>query len=169
MPRRKANYKEGDWIALPLIRRGGWGLGIIARCKPPTIIGYFFGPRRMAPPTLEDTIGLRYQDAIVAGDVGDLGLLNGEWQVIGHQPAFHRADWPMPLFTTVDGPRLYLCTMDEDDPGRIIPLERITAEEADRRGAIPYLAHGYRALSLKLDKRLAEQEAKTAAQVQESA
>lgn len=163
MPRRKANYKEGDWIALPLIRRGGWGLGLIARCKAPTIIGYFFGPRRAEPPTMADTAGLRREDALLVVDVGDLGLLKGEWAIIGHQPSWNRADWPMPLFTTVDGPRLYLCTMDEDDPGRIVGRTRITADEAALIGAVEREVYGYKALSLALDKLLAEREAKTAA------
>lgn len=163
MPRRKVNYKEGDWIALPLVRRGGWGLGLVARCKAPAILGYFFGPRRSEPPTMADTVGLMHRDAIVIGDVGDLGLLNGEWLVIGQQPNWNRGDWPMPLFTNEDGPRLYLCTYDEDDPAELVHRELTTPEQAQRLGAIPRVVHGYRALSITLDKRLAEREAKTAA------
>ena len=163
MPRWKPNYKEGDWIALPLIRRGGWGLGLVARCKSPTIIGYFFGPRFAVPPTMADTVGLRREDSLIGADVGDLGLRTGEWQVVGHQPNWNPADWPIPLFTTKDGPRLYLCTMSEKDPGEIIHLEPTTAEEADRRGAIARTVFGYEALSIKLDKLLAEREAQTAA------
>jgi len=163
MSRRKVNYQEGDWIALPLIRRGGWGLGLIARCKAPAIIGYFFGPRRAEPPTVADTVALRREDALLIVDVGDLGLLNGEWKVLGHQPDWSRTDWPMPLFTTIDGPRLYLCKYDEDDPSRLVHRERTTQEAADQAGAIPRDIYGYKALSLALDKLLAEREAKTAA------
>jgi hypothetical protein len=163
MPRWKPNYKEGDWIALPLIRRGGWGLGLIARCKAPAIIGYFFGPRRSSPPTMADTAGLRREDAVTVVDVGDLGFRKGEWLVVGSHPNWDRADWPMPLFTTQDGPRLYLSTYDEEDPSQLFHRERTTQEEADRRGAIERSVFGYAALSLKLDKLLAERETQSAA------
>ena len=163
MPRQKVKYKEGDWIALPLVRRGGWGLGLIARCKAPAIIGYFFGPRRPEPPTMADTAGLRREDALIAVDVGDLGFLKDEWLVIGHQPNWNRADWPIPLFVTKDGPRLELCTVDENDPSRILHYEPITQEEAERRGAVLKDIYGYKALSITIDKLLAEREAQTAA------
>ena len=163
MPRWKPNYKEGDWIAVPLIRRGGWGLGLIARCKAPAIIGYFFGPRRSSPPTMADTAGLRREDAVTVVDVGDLGFRKGEWLVVGSHPNWNRADWPMPLFTTQDGPRLYLSTYDEEDPSQLFHRERSTQEEADRRGAIERSVFGYAARSLKLDKLLAERETQSAA------
>jgi len=136
MSRRKVNYIEGDWIALPLVRRGGWGLGLIARCKAPSLLGYFFGPRFAQPPTMADVAGLRREHALLVANLGDLGLLNGEWLVVGHHPNWNRADWPIPLFVTKDGPRLELCTIDENHPGKIVYFEPITAEDADRRGAI---------------------------------
>ena len=163
MPRWKPNYKEGDWIALPLIRRGGWGLGLIARCKAPTIIGYFFGPRWTEPPTMAATTGLRRESALIVADLGDLGFRKGEWLVVGHQPNWNRADWPLPLFAAEDGPRLYLCTLQEEDPSELVQHQRITQEEADRLGAIPREVYGYKALSITLDKLLAEREAQTAA------
>lgn len=112
---------------------------------------------------MADTVALRREDALLVVNVGDLGLLNGEWKVIGHQPGWRRADWPMPLFTTIDGPRLYLCKYDEDDPSRLVHREHTTQEAADQAGAIPRDIYGYKALSLALDKLLAEREAKTAA------
>lgn len=163
MSRRKVNYIEGDWIALPLVRRGGWGLGLIARCKAPSLLGYFFGPRFAQPPTMADVAGLRREHALLVANLGDLGLLNGEWLVVGHDPNWNRADWPIPLFVTKDGPRLELCTIDENHPGKIVHFEPITAEDADRRGAIMRTVFGYEALSIKLDKLLAEREAQTAA------
>ena len=163
MPRWKPNYKEGDWVALPLIRRGGWGLGLIARCKAPAMVGYFFGPRRKQPPTMTETVGLSREQSLLVVNVGDLGLLKGEWLVIGHQPSWNRADWPMPLVTTKDGPRLYLASYDEENPSQLLHRERTTQEEADRLGAIPREVYGYQALSLTLDMLLADLEAQTAA------
>ena len=48
MPRRKPNYKEGDWIALPLIRRGGWGWlrGVNRQRSLATFLGLALQSRR---------------------------------------------------------------------------------------------------------------------------
>lgn len=161
MPRRKINYQEGDWVALPLVKRGGWALGLIARCKAPTIIGYFFGPRHAQPPTMQDTALLRPQDALLVADVGDPGLRKGEWLIIGHQPDWRRQDWPLPKFWRDEGPRYYLGTYDEDNPARLIHEELTTADKLV--GVSPKEVYGYVALSLALDKALAEREARTAA------
>jgi len=85
MPRRKPNYQRRrlDRAAADSSRR----LGLVARCKSPTIIGYFFGPRFAEPPTMADTVGLRREDSLIGADVGDLGLRTGEWHVVGHQPS----------------------------------------------------------------------------------
>jgi len=112
---------------------------------------------------MADTAGLRREDAVTVVDVGDLGFRKGEWLVVGSHPNWDRADWPMPLFTTQDGPRLYLSTYDEEDPSQLFHRERTTQEEADRRGAIERSVFGYAALSLKLDKLLAERETQSAA------
>ena len=57
----------------------------------------------------------------------------------------------------------YLSTYDEEDPSQLFHRERTTQEEADRRGAIERSVFGYAALSLKLDKLLAERETQSAA------
>jgi hypothetical protein len=136
---------------------------VVARCKSPTIIGYFFGRRRKEPPTMADTVGLRREDALVVGDVGDLGMRLGEWLVVGSQPSWNRADWPMPLLVEKDGPRWYLTVYDDDQLTRRVRRDRTTDEEALRRGAIPGVVHGHEALSITLDMRIAAREAKTAA------
>jgi hypothetical protein len=55
----QANYNEGDWFAVPL-REGGFAIGVIARVMPRkegVVLGYFFGPRRNAVPTVEEAQG----------------------------------------------------------------------------------------------------------------
>ena len=110
-----------------------------------------------------DTVGLHRENALIVADLGDLGFRKEEWLVVGHHPNWSRVDWPLPLFAAKDGPRLYLCTLKEEDPSELVQHQRITQEEADRLGAIPREVYGYKALSLTLDKLLAEQEAQTAA------
>jgi hypothetical protein len=162
MARKKFPWKEGDWIAIPLVDRGGWGVGLIARLKAPTIIGYFFGPRRAKPPVLEDLIGLTPDQAVLIADTGDMGLRDQEWLVIGSQPDFQRADWPMPVFGSDNlAGQYYAVTYDEDRPNHYLGQKRISAEEyakLPRDGS-----YGHVALSITLDKVLAEREALVAA------
>jgi len=162
MARKKFPWKEGDWIAIPLVRRGGWGVGIIARMRAPAIVGYFFGPRRTKPPTLEELVGLRPEEAVLIGNTGDMGLRDQEWLVIGSQPGFQRVDWPMPVFGRDDMAGHYFATTyDEDRPDRYLAEKRISAEEYAK---LPRdVAHGHVALSLTLDKVLAEREGLAAA------
>jgi hypothetical protein len=74
---------EGDVFALPL-RAGGWGRGVVTRMAPKgnVLFGYFFGPRTASA----DEVGeqdLKPDLAILQMRFGDLGLLNGEWRVVG--------------------------------------------------------------------------------------
>jgi hypothetical protein len=95
-------YKEGTWFAVPL-RSGGYGLGIVARLKGDGIaFGYFFGPRRDFVPTITEIEELSKDKSVLKIQFGDLGLLNGEWRVIGHHEDFDRSDWPLPPFIRVD-------------------------------------------------------------------
>ena len=162
MARKKFPWKEGDWIAVPLVDRGGWGVGIIARMRAPAIIGYFFGPRRTKPPTLEELIGLSPEQAVLTANTGDMGLRDQEWLVIGSQPGFQRADWPMPVFGRDNlAGQYYAVTYDEDRPNQYLDKRRISAEECARLPSDG--SYGHVALSITLDKVLAEREALVAA------
>lgn len=158
---RRANCKEGDWIALPLVRRGGWALGLIARYRAPSFLGYFFGPRHENPPTMDDTQGLTAADAILIGHTGNLGLRKGEWHVIGHHPFWSRANWPMPKSWMLQDGQHYLMTYDDDDPGRMIDRHPVAVGEI--AGAIPSIVNGHVALAIKLDVAIAGNEDRTAA------
>ena len=103
MPRKKLPYKEGDWFAVPL-KQGGYALGLAARVTSGGgILGYFFAPRHDTIPVVEDTQGLRADDAIFIGKFGDLGLLNDEWPIVYKPTECERTPWPMPAFGRVDG------------------------------------------------------------------
>ncbi|WP_425308290.1 Imm26 family immunity protein [Ammonicoccus fulvus] len=70
----KINDREGDWFAVPL-RKGGYAVGLIARAnRDGVLLGYFFGPRREAVPSLSDVEELTPDDAIRVGKFGHLGL-----------------------------------------------------------------------------------------------
>jgi hypothetical protein len=91
-------YGEGTWFAVPL-KRGGYAVGIIARGNPKTsLICYFFGPRRSDVPSLSEVETWKAADALCVEQVGDLGLLQGDWPIIGHSQLFRRDNWPMPVF-----------------------------------------------------------------------
>lgn len=102
MPRRKLNYREGDWFALPL-RDGGWALGLAARIDGRgAVIGYFFGPRLPTLPGEVATADRRPEDAVFVASFGDLGLLDGSWKVICHHRPWEREAWPLPTFARQD-------------------------------------------------------------------
>ena len=63
-------YGEGDWFAVPL-REGGFAAGVVARANPKAVLlGYFFGPRRAAVPSVEEVSRLRPDDAVLVGKFG---------------------------------------------------------------------------------------------------
>ncbi|MCW3098387.1 MAG: hypothetical protein JWL77_4005 [Chthonomonadaceae bacterium] len=133
MPRRKLNYKEGDWIAVPL-KDGGYALGIAARVsRGGAIFGYFFGPRYPDVPTASNTTGLLPSKAVFIGMFGDLGLLEGIWMVIRSSEPWRREEWPMPDFGRVDpmdSTYAVRTTYNEDRITEAIDERRVSPEEA---------------------------------------
>lgn len=129
----KLPYKEGTWFAVPL-REGGFAVGVVARAteKGKILLCYFFGPRRMSVPTLEEVESLNSQDAIRKLQVGDLSLINGEWPIIGHSNAWKRADWSMPVFIRRDilrPPRAWLVYRSDTDPNVVVREEPAPHEQ----------------------------------------
>ncbi len=102
MARRKLSYAEGDWVAVPL-RSGGYAVGLVARADGRGgAVGYFFGPRLKTPPSPGSLDRLRPGDAILIEIFGDLGLMEGEWPVIGPHSKWIREHWPLPAFGRID-------------------------------------------------------------------
>lgn len=98
----KIPYKEGTWFALPL-RSNGYALGIVARMNGRGIIfGYFFGPKRLSIPPLDEVCKLLAKDAVLLTQFGDIGLVNNEWTIIGNCKNWNSYEWPMPPFVRVD-------------------------------------------------------------------
>jgi hypothetical protein len=114
-------YSEGSVFLVPL-RKGGYARGVVARSSKEgkVLFGYFFGP------PLESTEGVTLEDLHPADAIhrvlfGDLGLINGEWPVVGNVPNWDRAEWSMPDFVRRDdlSKKAWLVRYSDDDPNRI--------------------------------------------------
>jgi hypothetical protein len=113
-------YSEGSVFLVPL-RKGGYARGVVTRSgdEGKVLLGYFFGPKLTSrnEAALED---LDPANAILRVMFGDLGLINGEWRVVGMLPNWNRSKWPMPDFVRRDelSRRAWLVRYSDDDPNR---------------------------------------------------
>jgi hypothetical protein len=85
------------------------------------LLGYFFGPRLAS--TIEAALDdLDPANAILHVRFGDLGLINGEWPVVGKVPNWDRSKWLMPDFVRRDdlSKKAWLVRYADDDPNRIV-------------------------------------------------
>jgi hypothetical protein len=130
----KLPYREGDWFQVPL-RNGGVGVGLVARSGPrgKVLLGYFFGPRREEGPELSQLAGLRPEDAALVARFGDLGLIRGEWPILGRLDSWDRGHWPAPKFARTEevSGRVWEVEYADDDPNRVV-AERPLAEPGGR-------------------------------------
>lgn len=134
MARRKLPYREGDVFAVPL-RDGSCGLGVVARMNGKgAVLGYFFGPRYDEPPELADVGDLSAVDNVLVQIFGDVGLIRGNWSVIGQLPGWRREEWPMPVFgrrEELTG-RCWRVEYDDDDPNSRPHEVEVSPEECER-------------------------------------
>jgi hypothetical protein len=80
------------------------------------VFGYFFGPVISEPSTATIPDNLKPEDAILSGRFGDLGLINGEWIVLGEKDGWNEEEWKMPPFIRVDehSGKAFLSVYDEN-------------------------------------------------------
>lgn len=145
----KLVYSEGSVFLVPL-RGGGYARGVVARTTVHgrVLLGYFFGPRleSAASANLAD---LDPANAILRVRFGDLGLINGEWSIVGQVPKWNRAQWPIPDFVRRDPLRKMkarIVRYSDDDPNRIEdehPIDDGLGLEADA-------LYGYGAIEIRL-------------------
>jgi Immunity protein 26 len=154
----KQNYTEGTWFAVPLRKGGGFGLGVVARAaaKKAIILCYFFGPRRESVPKLQDVSTLNVSSSILVLRSGDLGLIRGDWPILGTARSWNRSDWPTPVFIRREPLppfRNWRVYYSETDPGVTVKEEIETSERPD----LPLAgSSGYGAVEIKLTRLLAE-------------
>lgn len=136
---RKLPYAEGTWFAVPL-KAGGFGVGVVARASRSgkIILAYFFGPKRMAVATLGEVELLKPVDAVLKLRVGDLGLIRGDWPIIGRSESWTRSEFSMPVFirrAPLGRPKAWLVHYSDDDPSKPLAEEptspRATGFEED--------------------------------------
>jgi hypothetical protein len=150
----KLPYSEGSVFLVPL-RRGGFARGVVARASEEgkAIFGYFFGPR-LASKDQASLEGIRPRSAVKRIMFGDLGLINGEWSIIGAIPNWIRTEWPMPDFVRRDPlgrRRPILVRYCDADPTRVeaeYPIDDDSGLEVDSTS-------GYGAVEIILTKVLA--------------
>lgn len=129
-------YKEGTWFAVPL-REGGYAAGVVAREVPgegKIILAYFFGPKRDAVPAMEELERLTPDAAIKVARVGDLGIMEGSWPLVGESENWDREKWPIPHFIRKDdiSRTAWRVVYADDNPNEVI-LE----------APVPYETSGY--------------------------
>jgi hypothetical protein len=146
----KLPYREGDWIAVPLRDDTGYGVGRIARVAPGArvLVGYFFDRKFDRLPRVADVHDLRPQHAVLVRKFGDLGLVKGNWKVIGLGNEWQRAEWPIPAFgrQQPDG-RAFRVEYPDDNPNAVpreVPtstaeVSRLPQDGANGAGVIEIL------------------------------
>jgi hypothetical protein len=147
-------YQEGTWFAMPL-RQGGYAIGMIARMAPRgrIVLAYFFGPKWDIIPALGFAEGLQSKDAVNCLRIGDLGLIDGSWHVLGVLPNWNRQAWPMPTLVRRDelSKRAWRSVYSDSDPSKLTREEPIPYEGCElERDAL----YGYGAAELLLTKLL---------------
>ena len=147
---KKLPYGEGDVFCVPL-GDGMFSLGVIARMakQGKVLLGYFFTTVFRQCPNVETMPSLRAEEAARVIRFGDLGLLNGEWTVIGRLPEWQRDEWPMPAF--IMRPPLTnsasLTYNSDEDPNRI---SRIVKCDPNSEGYATDSVYGYGAVEILL-------------------
>lgn len=151
MTDKQVNYQEGSCFVVPL-RNGGFARGLVARMDGTGgIFGYFFGPKlsEIAEATID--VNWEPQISILSGQFGDLGLINGEWHVIGKSPHWSRDQWPMPPFARVDkkSGTAFITHYDENTL-EFVREERVDAASVESRNLPEDVLMGYGAVEIRL-------------------
>lgn len=123
----KRTYSEGTWFAVPLQRKAGIAVGVVARAakKGKILLGYFFGPCRQVMPRLDEVEKLLPNQTIRIAHVSALGLIQGDWPIIGNSKLWRRSDWPTPVFVRREpiGNRTWRVYYSDTNPNEIVREE----------------------------------------------
>lgn len=99
MGRRRLPYNDGDLVAVPLRDNAGFAVGLIsAHDGRGGAIGHFFNRKFDRLPSMDEVGAPGAPDVLRVMRFGDLGLINGDWAVLGQHPNWRPRDWPMPDF-----------------------------------------------------------------------
>ena len=156
-------YQDGQFFVLPL-ERGTCAVGLLARLPPRggVSLGYFFGPRRVSPPTDAGYFrDLRAEHAVFVCRFRDAPLYRGQWPLLGLRENFRRTDWPIPPFHRYDGgttlaPGVSDVTdwrVEYGEDNLIVPVSEAPATQTDLQLADDY-AFDAASLSTEVGRRL---------------
>jgi uncharacterized protein DUF4259/immunity protein 26 of polymorphic toxin system len=147
----RARLIEGSCFAVPL-PSGGFAVGVLSQLLAGKLpFGYFFGPRRSAPPRKEQLANLDPRTAIVRVKFGRTEIDNGRWQAIGRLQDWSPAYWPTPPHTSGEA-GVGLVWRAEHPRDAEPRLERVSVENASGLG--PDIVMGALALEKELDRQL---------------
>ncbi|MCX7057479.1 MAG: Imm26 family immunity protein [Proteobacteria bacterium] len=134
--------REGQFFLLPL-ERSQYAVGLVARAprRGGVLLGYFFGPRRIAEPS-RDWLNSRLPlHAVFVCRFKDTSLFRSEWRQLDALSAFKRADWPVPAFHRFEGSVTYIpggssvtdWRVEYNDDNMVMPVSEAPAQGADLR------------------------------------
>lgn len=122
----------GSWFAVPL-KDGGFATGLVARMAPKgrIIVAYLFGPERAAVPPVGEMAILQPKDALRCLRIGDLGLVNGEWPILGELPDWKPEQWATPAFFGQDdlSGKVWRAVYPDSDPSQLPRREFVGAKD----------------------------------------
>jgi hypothetical protein len=96
------------------------------------VLAYFFDNTWERPPPLSEIQGFRPEDALRVLRVGDLGLLEGSWPVLGRDPNWRRDEWKVPRFLRQSPlSRRAWCVRYSDDDPNLVDSESPTSFDAN--------------------------------------
>ena len=126
-------------------------MGVAARISGNgKVLGYFFGPRRKTAPSIEKVCQFRPGSEALTCKFGDLGLIDGEWAIIGHDPNWSRDEWPLPAFYRVDEDARKAWKVTYSDTLELVKDVRVKFEEAE--GKLRDFLAGSGAVEIRLTK-----------------
>ena len=146
---RKLPYSRSTCFLVPL-RTSGYAIGVVARLDGQgAVIGHFFGPVLLDKDQVTLPTDLHPAGSVLTGTFGDLGLVRGEWPILGQTPNWVDALWAIPPLARRDalGEQIYLTTYD-DETLQVIEEREGTEQDLQR---YPYdRLMGYGAVEIRL-------------------
>jgi hypothetical protein len=142
--RYRVNYREGTWFLVPLAA-GEFAVGVVARMDGRgCVLGYFFEFRDAATASVAEFYQLTRDKSILVALFGDLGLVTGEWTIVGVAQTWDRNAWPIPAFVYFDPvngkPRKRIYTeelqLPREEPCHLVEANRLPKDGLYGSGAI---------------------------------
>ena len=120
------------------------------------ILVYLFGPWRATLPSIDEMARLQPRDALRCLHIGDLGLVNGEWPVLGELRDWRPEEWVTPTFFGQDdlSGRVWRAHYSDSDPSQLPRRKFVSAD--DVAGLERDLLYGSGAVEILMTRELAK-------------